>query len=213
MKAFWLGCCFFLGVSAAGAQSFGDWWKQSSTKLKNDAEEIAEWAVYLKDLEKGYSIVENGLHTIGAIKKGEFDLHNAFYTSLEQINPTVGKLGEVVEIISLQAAIIERFSGSMSRYRQSASLGSNEVAFISQVYQTVLSDAQTDVTMLIQILTAGKLQMTDDQRMGRLRDLDSEMRARYEFTAGFTNQADLLSMQRVQGVSDVGTLQGLYGIP
>jgi hypothetical protein len=87
------------------------------------------------------------------------------------------------------------------------------VEYIGQVYQTALTDAQADVTMLIEILTAGKLKMTDDQRMGRLRDLDQQMRDKYEFTAGFTDQADLLCLQRTQAASDIGTIQGLYGIP
>lgn len=210
----WLFGLLVLALSMpVRAQTFAEWWEQNKTRLEYYAKQISELQVYIGEAEKGYSIMENGINTIGQIKKGEFNLHNAFYSSLESVNPTIAKLGEVADIIALQAAIVERFSSSLSRYRQNAALRANEVEYIGQVYQMVLQDGEADVTALIQILTADKLKMTDDQRMARLHGLESDMRQRYEFTAGFTNQADLLCLQRAGATSDLGTVQGLYGIP
>jgi len=213
MKKWLFGLLVLVMSMPVRAQTFAEWWEQNKTRLEYYAKQIAELQVYIGEAEKGYSIVENGINTIGQIKKGEFNLHNAFYSSLESVNPTIAKLGEVADIIALQAAIVERFSSSLSRYRQNAALQADEVAYIGQVYQTVLQDAEADVTVLIQILTAGQLKMTDDQRMARLHGLESAMRQRYAFTAGFTNQADLLCLQRAGATSDLGTVQGLYGIP
>jgi hypothetical protein len=192
---------------------FAQWFEQGSTQIKYYIQQIAELEVYIKDLEKGYSIVEDGLRVIGQIKQGEFDLHNAFYDALDAVNPNVSSLGECVEIVALQAAIIERFSESMSRYRSSTRFGASEVEYIGQVYQTVLTDGLADVNALIDILTADKLKMSDDQRMARIRALDLSMRQRYELTAGFTNGADMLDAQRGAALGDIGTLQTLYGIP
>ena len=121
-------------------------------------------------------------------------------------------MGEVAEIVALQLAIVERFKTALSRYGQEKGLGENEVAYISNVYAAVLADGLADVNTLLELLTADKLTMTDDQRVDRVRGLDDAMKARYAFTTGFTEQADLLGLQRQAVGTDGGTVKGLYGL-
>jgi hypothetical protein len=203
-----------LGVSGiVRAQSFDDWFEQNKTRLKDNEQQIAALKIYIGYAEKGYKIVESGLSMIRGIKSGEFNLHNSFYSSLEAINPAIGHMGELLEIMALQVAIVERFSSALSRYRQNASLGANEVDYIGKVYSLVLSDGLSDINALLDIITANKLQLSDDQRMERIEDLDAAMKKRYSFTAGFTNQADLLCLQRQAAGTETGTVKGMYGLP
>jgi hypothetical protein len=77
----------------------------------------------------------------------------------------------------------------------------------------VLEAGLADAAALAELLTPDKLNLTDDQRMGRIRDLDSGTRDRYAFTLAFTDRTDVLQQQAAGEAVDVGVVKGLYGIP
>lgn len=195
------------------AQTFAEWFEQSKTRLQYYAEQIAALQTYIGYATKGYGIVESGLSVIGGIKQGEFNLHSTFYSSLEAVNPEVGSMAEVAEVLALQAATVVRLQNALSRYRQSGNLGSNDLALAGQVYQSVLNAVTQDLNTLVEVLTANKWQMTDDQRMARIHALDVTGQERYQVMAGWTDETDMLSMQREAEAAQVGTVQGFYGIP
>jgi len=125
----------------------------------------------------------------------------------------VGQLGEVAEVIELQAAIIQRFTDALSRYRASGRLGVDGLVYVQGVYANILRAGISDVALLTDLLTGGDLQLTDDQRMKRITELDAGMRDRYRFTVAFTDRADLLGTQVAAQQVDIGTVRGIYGIP
>ena len=210
----WVLVGVMLGITVGGrAQTLAEWFEQNKTRLQYDAEQIAALETYIGYAEKGYGIVESGLSVIGGIKKGEFNLHNTFYSSLESVNPAVGNMAEVAEVLALQAATVVRLQNALSRYRQGSGLGADELSLAGQVYQSVLNAVTEDVSTLVEVLTANKWQMTDDERMTRIHSLDDTARERYTAMAAWTDEADLLSMQRQAEAGEVGTVEGLYGIP
>jgi hypothetical protein len=200
------------GALSGRAQTFAEWFDQNATRKQYDEEQITALGTFIKVMEKGYGIVESGLSTIKGIKAGEFNLHSNFYASLESINPAVGNMGEIAEIVSLQLATAERVKAALARYRQNGSLGTDEVTAVSQVLQGVVNAEISDVNTLMQIITAGKFQMTDDQRMGYIRELDASARTRFAFAAGVTDQADIASLQRQAELAQAEVVMGLYGL-
>lgn len=208
-----LGCLGLLLVLQGRAQTFAEWFKQNSTRLKYYAKQIAALEVYLSQLQKGYQITDVGLRAIGDSKQGEFDLHTGYYASLEEINPALGKLGEVAEIAVLQAAIIQRFTDALARYRRDGVLAADRLTYIGQVYSNLLQAGLSDVQVLVDVLTEDNWQMSDDQRMSKIREVDTTMRERYSFTLAFTDRTDMLERQLVAERAGVGTMKALYGIP
>jgi hypothetical protein len=90
MKKFVIVLSFVIGAwGSTQAQGVSTFFSQSETRLKYYAEQIATLQGYIADAEKGYKIVESGLQTVDQIKNGEFNLHNAFYTALKTVSPTV----------------------------------------------------------------------------------------------------------------------------
>jgi hypothetical protein len=125
----------------------------------------------------------------------------------------VAAMGEVSEIGALQVAIIQRFSAALTRYRNDGLLGPERLAYMSQIYSAVLQACLVDVETLAEVLKVGNWQMTDDQRVGRIKDLDASMRSRYSFTLDFTDRADLLERQQAAASAEITTLKDLYGVP
>ena len=205
---------FALLVGLPGrAQTFAEWFKQNSTRLKYYAQQVEALQLYLGQLEKGYQVSDAGLATISGCKQGEFDLHQGYYASLGEINPAVGWSDEVTEITALQTAIIQRFTDALTRYRADGVLSADRLGYMAQVYSTVLQAGLVDEEALAGVLKAGNWQMTDDQRLGRIRALDAAMKDRYAFTLAFTDRADLLERQQVAEGANIGSVMGLYGVP
>lgn len=212
MKKMMMAAFCLAGALPGRAQTSAEWFDQNATRKRYNEEQIAELGTFIMVAEKGYSIVESGLSTIKGIKAGEFNLHSNFYASLESINPAIGNMGEMAEIIALQLATVERVNTALARYRQNGSIGVDEVTAVSQVLQGVVNAGISDVSTLMQIITPGRLQMTDDQRMGYIRELDASARARYALAAGVTDQADVVSLQRQAEMAQAATVIALYGL-
>jgi hypothetical protein len=209
----WVLCGMLLFVAFGGrGQTFGEWFEQTKTEHRYYLQQVAALQVYIGAVEKGYAVVESGLQAIGGIKKGEFDLHSGFYGELDSLNPALGGLGGLAEIVALQAAMVERFSSALARYRAGTGLGVDELKGLSDLYSAVLKAGLDDVTALLAITQAHGLKMSDDERMRRIREVDAGMRDRYRLTAEVTNEADLLCVQRQGAALEAGTVMGL-GLP
>jgi hypothetical protein len=204
MKRILLGLTFF-GVGVTASAQFG-------ATTNEMLEQLAALQAYIKVAEKGYSIAEQGLQTIGQIKNGEFSLHSAFVSSLKAVSPAVGNMAEVAEIIGLEASMISQFSHKLSSWRQSAWLQPAEVSYIESVYTSVVNNGQELTMALLNLTTDGQLSMTDGERINRIQQMDKNMQQQYRMVQAFTNQTDLLAVQRQQEGNDIGTLKGMYGI-
>jgi hypothetical protein len=212
MKKMMMAAFGLAGALSVRAQTSAEWFDQNATRKQYNEQQIAALGTFITVAEKGYSIVESGLSAIKGIKTGELNLHSSFYASLESINPAIGNMGEIAEIVALQLATAERVNAALARYRQNGSMGTDEVTAVSQVLQGVVNAGISDVGTLIKIITPGKLQMTDDQRMDYIRELDASARAQYALAAGVTDQADLVSLQRQAEMAQAGVVMGLYGL-
>ena len=175
-------------------------------------DQIAALQAYLQVAEKGYRIVEQGLQTIGEIKNGELNLHSAFYSSLEAVSPAVANMAEVAEIIDLEASMISQFSRKLSGYRGSAWLQPAEVSYINQLYTGIVNNGVELIAALTSLTTDGELGMTDGERMSRIQQLDMDTKRQYRLVQTFTNQTDLLTVQRQQEGNDIEALKGIYGL-
>jgi hypothetical protein len=185
---------------------------QIPSQIKQEIQQVAAYAVYIKDAEKGYSIVENGIHTVGQIKNGTFNLHSAFFSSLESINPSVKGYARVAEIILLQVSIVQTFQAGMSSFKQSGQLHADEMAYIGQVYTTVVNAGLQDVTALTALVTAGNYSMNDGERLSEIDALYKNMADRYTFTQAFMGQGNSLQRSRALDQNDISELSALYGI-
>lgn len=193
-------------VRVCQAQTFDEWFEQNKTRKQYNEAQISALQTYIGVAEKGWALMESGLGAIKEIKSGEFSLHGSFYASLLAINPAIAGMGEVADIIVLQAAMVTRFKNALAGYAGQADL----VSEVGRVYQAMVSEGLADVNALIDLVTADRLQMTDDQRAAGVRALDERMRERYAVTQEVTGEADLLSMQRAWDSADRQAVLGLY---
>jgi hypothetical protein len=171
--------------------------------------QIAKLEIYIIDLEKGYKIAREGLTTIGEIKKGEFNLHSLFFSSLQSVNPSVAKYSKIAVIISDQLSIISSFKSLIQQINNSGKLTNAEMQYVQAVYSNMSDESMKTLNSLIAVLTDGNLEMTDDERIKRIDGIYDDMEDKYGFTKSFCVKAGLLVDQRNDETNEFGFLKAL----
>ncbi|MEZ2338793.1 hypothetical protein AB6735_24295 [Mucilaginibacter sp. RCC_168] len=203
LKDFLLGlCCFWFcafSFQPVQAQTFAEWFKQDRTQKKYLIQQIAALQVYITFLQKGYNVVHSGLNTIKDITNGEFHLHDLYISSLKQVNPVILDDKRIDEIVGMQEYIGQAFD----RINNSAVLSTDHNAYVRSVRNKIISECDADMDELLLVITSGKVEMTDDERIERLNKVYLSMQDKTAFTQNFCNQAALLIRQRTDELESI----------
>lgn len=177
------------------AQTFGEWFNQKKTQKKYLLEQIAALQVYIGYAKKGYELVGSGIETIRDITSGEFGLHNAFVSGLKKVSPVIRDDVRVAEIVAMELEIIAGFS----RMRGLEGLRVDQLMYLGSVSGLVLLGCYQDLEELLLVVTSGKVEMKDDERLVRLNGIYERMVDRSAFARYFSGQfAGLLRQQSLE---------------
>jgi hypothetical protein len=201
-----------LALTQVKAQFLGGFFSQQSNKEKIMTEQIADLQIYEHALKNGYHIAETGLNTAHNLKNGTLGLHTAYFNSLEQVNPMVSDDPKGKAILGLQQQIINCFTVEISWQQKQKLLQANELAYLESVHDNLLKECKKDVDELTLVLTPGKMQLTDQQRLDRLDRLYASMNDKYAFAGNFTAKCRKLALGRQQAKQEKEQLKKLYGI-
>lgn len=200
--------CF---VFTAGAQTWGEWFNQKNTQRKYLLEQIAALKVYTSYLNKGYNVAKDGTQLIGDIRDGDFSLHKNYFGSLKAVNPAIGKQDKVAAILSMQSA--------MSRVRQQIISYANENKWLSITERDLVRkrcadlgrEAAKDLDELSLLLTEGKLEMTDDERIAGIGKLYISTQDKQALQNRMRKNIFGLTEARQREASDLQTIKSLSG--
>jgi hypothetical protein len=190
----------WLGLTGFGLRAQAD--------IQAMIKQIAKLEINIVDMEKGYRIAQGGLTTIGEIKKGEFNLHSLFFSSLESVNPSVAKYSKIAGIISDELSIVSAFKSILQKLNGSRT-GPNEINYIQAVFSNMSGQCTQSLNSLIDILTDDTLEMTDDERIKRIDGIYSDMEDKQAFTQSFVSRASGLMIQRNDQAEEVGFIKSL----
>lgn len=200
------------GAGSLQAQTFSEWFRQKKTQKKYLLQQIAALQVYIGYAQKGYKIAKEGLTTIGGFTKGEFDLHGDYFNSLKKVNPEIKQYAKVADIIAMQLKIVKDYNRSYGQISRSNAFNNGELEYIRRVFSRLLDDCDQTLDELIAVTTSGKLEMKDDERMGRIDRLYLDMQDKYSFSQSFSNDAKTLAVARAKENTEIQTSRALQGI-
>jgi hypothetical protein len=212
MKKCFTVLMILLTYNSIHAQTWEEWTKQKKTQIKYLLEQIVAFRAYDKQLKAGYDIVQQGLSTIHRIKQDDFNLHEEFFSSLKRVNPNVRHYTKVIDIILMQANIIKQCKKAIKAARGSEQLSRDELLYLDQIFRSVLDQCITLIDELTKVITNDQLQLSDDERIGRINALYSEMQEHYLFAQNFQKEVTVLATQRIHEQYDVGRMRSLHGL-
>jgi hypothetical protein len=190
------------------AQTFAEWFNQKNTQKKYLLQQIAALQMYSAYLKKGYNIAHNGMGSISGSLKSENDLHITYYDNKKNVNRVVRNNKQVNNILLWQKDILT-LMGSLDK---TANITDDEKKYIIQVKAAVFKDCDDQITELKNVITDGKLQMSDEERLVQIDQIHKAMQDNYRFSSAFSDQVKIYAVQRVKENNDAVTTKSLYGI-
>ncbi|HSZ33025.1 MAG TPA: hypothetical protein VK772_06925 [Puia sp.] len=193
-------CCLFAIFGFLGSA-------KAQSDIQAMLKQIAKLEIYIVDLEKGYKIAQEGLTTIGEIKKAEFNLHSLFFSSLESVNPSVAKYSKIAVLISDQLSIISAFKSLIQKINSSGKLTNSEIQYVQSVYSNLSDESTKTLNSLIAVLKDGTFEMTDDERIKRIDVIYNDMEDKYAFSQNFCTQTNQVCLLRTGKANELELLK------
>ncbi|MDJ1503582.1 TerB family tellurite resistance protein [Xanthocytophaga agilis] len=186
--------------------------EQEIQQLLLNIGKLAQFKQILKDLKKGYEIIYKGYTTIKGISEGNFKLHQVFLDGLWQVSPEVKKYKRVKDIINYQFLLVKEYKLAYNRFRKDDNFTPEEINYLGSVYEQLFKQSLTHLDELTVVVTANKLRMSDEERLGAIDQIFSHMQDKLLFLREFNKSTTLLAIQRAHQRNNNQTLENLYGI-
>lgn len=181
-------------------------------QLLLNVEKLAQLKKILSNMKKGYEIVSTGYNTIKEISKGNFNLHDAFLNALLQVSPTVRKYKRVADIISCQSQIVKEYRSAFNRFKSTNLFNSSEITYMEDVYKNLFNKSLQNLDELSIVMTAGKLRMSDDERIAAIDRIYKDISDKLVFLRSFNNEGSVLAVQRGREMVDTKLSEKLNGL-
>jgi len=198
--------------NCTSAQTTAEWTQQKTTQRKYLLEQIAALHTYISYAKKGYDIVNKGVTTVRNIKKGDFNLHRDFFNHLKTVNPKISNYTKVADIIAYQFRIIKQTKEAVAGIRVTKQFTLQEIDYCAAVLDNLIAECIKTIDELLLIITDGKLEMKDDERLKRIDRLYADIQDKYAFTSTFSEDMALLAMQRLSEQVQINHSKILNGI-
>jgi hypothetical protein len=181
-------------------------------QLLLNVEKLAQLKMILSNMKKGYEIVSTGYNTVKDISKGNFNIHQAFLDGLMQVSPTVRKYKKIAEIISYQTQLVKEYKSAFRRFDASNLFNTNEIKYMDNVYTNLFNKSLQNLEELTMVITAGKLRMSDDERINTIDRIYNDIADKLVFLRTFNKETNVLAIQRGREMVDTKLSKKLNGL-
>ena len=196
--------------SSLTAQSFSEWFRQKKTQRKYLGEQIIKLQAHLGLVKDGYKISTGGLGTIGNFKGGEFKLHDDYFNSLTHVSRAVTGYDKV-SLAKAHIGNIKKTCPQMADYVAHSPVAAAAFKAQSRTFlNALIQEASRQERSLDDIITSGKVAMTEDQRIERINSIYSATVELRDLTGRWFAQVRALLMQQQRALLNNQYLRQLY---
>jgi len=181
-------------------------------QLLLNVEKLAQLKSILGDLKKGYDIFDKGYSAIKDLSQGNFSLHKTFLDALMEASPSVKKYYKVGKIVEYEVQLVREYKSAYNRFRESNMLNPSELNYVSSVYANLLNLSLRNLDELANVVTSGRLRMSDDERLKAIDGIYLEMEDKLAFLKNFNGSTAMLTRQRLNEKNETNRLKDLHGI-
>jgi hypothetical protein len=205
MKRLILILLLFRGcVGASYAQS------QEAQQLLLNVEKLSQLKNILSDMKRGYQVVSKGYNTVKDIAEGNFSLHEVFLDGLMLVSPQVRRYRKIGDVVSMQADLVSEYKSAFKRFSTGGNFSVSELEYLGKVYSQLLDQSLDNLDQLVMVITAGKLRMSDEERLRVIDRVFSEVEDKLVFLRSFNRETGLLNLQRAREKAELSVMTGFY---
>lgn len=175
-------------------------------------EKLAQFRKILKNMYDGYKILYKGYTAVKDISEGNFNLHKTFLDGLMQVSPAVKKYKRINDIINYQLGIVREYKAAFNQFKGDKQFTVLEIEYIGKVYSNLFQQSLKNIDELAMVITAGKLRMSDDERLQAIDRIYLSIEDQYSFLKDFNGNTAMLSLQRKSEQVEIEMSRRIYGI-
>lgn len=194
------------------AQNTAEWLRQKNTQKKYLLQQIAALQIHLESIKKGYRIARTGLQAVSDLKNGEFNLHSLYFQSLKKVNPTIRKYGRIAEISATQVKILKDYKALKDRIQADGMYSRAELDYIDRASGSILDNCEQVISDLIDVVSDGKLELKDDERLERIDQLYNAMQENADLSRSFSYEVMGISQNRASIHSNIQSSRKRAGL-
>ena len=184
---------------------------QEAQQLLLDWEKLTQFKKILQDMKDGYQIIHKGYATIRDISSGNFNLHKDFLDALMEVSPAVKQYKRIADIISYQLLIVKQYKAAFKQFKEDKSFTAQEIDYIGKVYANLFNESVKNLDELAMVITAGKLRMSDDERLQAIDRIYASIEDQFSFLQDFNSSTSYLSLQRQSEQTEIDMSKRILG--
>lgn len=184
---------------------------QELKQLALNIEKLSQFRSILRDMKKGYEILTKGYNTVKDLTEGNFNLHKAFLDALLEVSPAVRNYKRVGDIVEFQIKLVQEHSRHKGRLTSSGLFNTDELHYFNGVYDKLIDESLRNLDELTNVLTAGKMRMSDQERLEAIDRIYESMQDKVLFLRDFNSNTTVLALQRAKEARDVEAIRLLTG--
>jgi len=185
---------------------------QEAQQLLLDVQKLTQLKQILQNMYKGFEVLHNGYTAIKDISQGNFNIHKVFLDGLLAVSPTVQKYKRIADIMDYQLRIMKEYRSAYNQFMGDKNFSSDEIDYIGKVYGKLATLSLKNLDDLMIVITAGKLRMSDDERITMIDHIFSEVQDEWLFLNHFNDSAKLLSIGRAKEQEEIDRSRELLDI-
>jgi hypothetical protein len=184
---------------------------QEAQQLLLDWEKLTQFKKILKDMKDGYQIIHKGYTAIRDISSGNFSLHKNFLDALMDVSPAVNQYKRIADIINYQLQIVKQYKAAFKQFKEDKNFTVQEIDYIGKVYANLFNESVKNLDELAMVITAGKLRMSDDERMQAIDKIYASIEDQFSFLQDFNSSTSYLSLQRQSEQTEIDMSRKILG--
>ncbi len=181
-------------------------------QLLLNIEKLAQFKKILQNMYDGYKLLNKGYTAVKNISEGNFSIHKTFLDGLMKVSPSVKKYKRIADVISYQLRIAKEYKLAFNRFKEDKQFSIQEIDYLGKVYSNLFTESLKSIDELAMVITSGKLRMSDDERLQAIDKIYLAAEEQYTFLKEFTNNTNLLSLQRKAEKAEIEMSRRLYGL-
>jgi hypothetical protein len=181
-------------------------------QLLLNIEKLAQFKKILQNMYDGYKLLSKGYTAVKNISEGNFSLHKTFLDGLMEVSPTVKKYKRIADIINYQIRIAKEYKLAFYRFKEEKMFTVDEIDYLGKVYSNLFNESLKSLDELAMVITSGKLRMSDDERLQAIDRIYRAVEDQYSFLKDFTNNTNMLSLQRKSEQVQIEMSRRLHGL-
>jgi hypothetical protein len=139
--------------------------------------------------------------------------YRKYYEELAKVKDIISTYQRIKQVLAKQKDMVKEYSRVWALLKSDKHFTVQELAFMSSVYEGILSQSVKNADQIGLIIKAMTTKMTDAKRLEQIEHAAEGLESNYDDLKLFNQQNMLLSLQRAKSSHDVRAVKSLYGLP